>query len=264
MNNPSPKNAHLLRCLSFLRDVQCATATEIIDTPVGAAFFNADFPDKHDLNVYWVHRLDPQVDAKVFIREVERVQEERGLRYRRLILQDKTALEALKPVLQSLAWIHSSNVLMTKDAHGLISAPDKIAVKIVARAQLDDHIFRWYLNEEGLTSDEAAMLLNASRGTEGAVPTLYLAAVLGGKLAGWCEVRILGTTAQLENLGTLREYRRRGVGSALVRHAVNLSYGRGAEVIFLRTDATDNAQHLYARLGFVEVGALHRFMKYVT
>jgi ribosomal protein S18 acetylase RimI-like enzyme len=264
MKDPPRQQANLQRCLTFLRDIQRRSATEILNSPFGVAFFNRNFPDKHDLNVFWIERIAPSSDVGVLIQEVERIQGERELAYRRLIVEERDALEKLSPTLQALAWVYSSNVLMIRDVGAPTSAPGEITVQIVSREQLGDPIYRWYLDEEGLTKHEAMMLMDASRVTEDSVPTLHLAAALGTKVAGWCELRILGQTAQLENVGTRRKYRRRGVGTALVNYAVDVSGREGAEVIFLQTDAADRVQHLYSRLGFLQVGALHRFMKSVV
>ncbi|CAN5660616.1 hypothetical protein BH24ACT26_BH24ACT26_01310 [soil metagenome] len=264
MNNLRPKNPELVRCLSSLRSLHRSSATEIISTPFGEAFFNTDFPDKQDLNVFWVNRMDSHLAAGALIRDVESLQEERGLGYRRLMVEDKGALEVLSPLLQAPAWGHSSNLLMTTTAPGQLPATNEITVQLVTREQLREHMYHWYLGEEGLTDDDATMLIEAGRVTDQAVPTLHLAAVVGTNVAGWCELRIIGQTAQLENLGTLPQFRRRGVATALVNEAINLSYRKRADVIFLQTDSADHAQHLYSRLGFVRVGALHRFLKTVT
>jgi hypothetical protein len=74
------QQANLLRCLNFLRDIQHRTATEVINTPFGVAFFNRDFPDKHDLNVFWTDRLAPQLDAGVLTREVSASKKSETLR----------------------------------------------------------------------------------------------------------------------------------------------------------------------------------------
>jgi N-acetylglutamate synthase-like GNAT family acetyltransferase len=260
MNYLTSENPPLARCLGFLRDVHRRSATEIVHKSFGVGFFNEHFPDKQDLNVFWIDRIDPDLDAHEVIREIDRIQGNRGLQYRRLAVGDQCTLESVISALRDSTWVHSSNLLMTRDTPNPSDPSNEVFVQAVPLEQLKAHMHRWYLAEEGLTEDQAVMLVEASRETQQAVPTLYLAAFIDAKVVGWCELRTLEQTAQVENLGTLPLYRNRGVATALMNEALSLSEQERVEVIFVQTDAVARTQYLFSGLGFEPVGVLHKFL----
>lgn len=54
----------------------------------------------------------------------------------------------------------------------------------------------------------------------------------------------------VEDLYTRPEFRRRGIASSLVRHAVNHAWDRGAKHFVISADPTDAPKDLYRRMGF--------------
>ncbi len=63
------------------------------------------------------------------------------------------------------------------------------------------------------------------------------------------------TWAELENVVVSQEYRGRGVGGRLVRHAMEIAKSAGAYKIHLVSDlATSDAYPFYESLGFVHMG----------
>ena len=69
---------------------------------------------------------------------------------------------------------------------------------------------------------------------------------------GYCELRLRDGVAQIEDVEVLERFRGRGLGRAIVQHA--LDEGRAsADVVFLEALADDWPRELYARLGFVAV-----------
>jgi ribosomal protein S18 acetylase RimI-like enzyme len=75
------------------------------------------------------------------------------------------------------------------------------------------------------------------------------------------DLRVRGSVAEIDTVGTLPEHRNRGYARALVRCAARQARASGADVVFLQADADDWPRDLYARLGFVTVGTtyeLHR------
>ena len=59
-----------------------------------------------------------------------------------------------------------------------------------------------------------------------------------------------GDVAQVEDVGTLEEFRGKGVARNIVLRAVDEARAAGASLVFLFADANDWPQHLYGRLGF--------------
>jgi ribosomal protein S18 acetylase RimI-like enzyme len=63
-----------------------------------------------------------------------------------------------------------------------------------------------------------------------------------------------GTTAQLENVATLRDHRGRGLARAALSMAADAAVTMGHELVFIVADADDWPWRLYKRLGFDPVG----------
>jgi GNAT superfamily N-acetyltransferase len=70
-----------------------------------------------------------------------------------------------------------------------------------------------------------------------------------------------GTVAQVEDVYTVPEERKRGHGRKLVTKAVEVARATGHELVFIVADADDWPRNLYRRIGFEPIGrrwALHR------
>jgi predicted GNAT family acetyltransferase len=63
-----------------------------------------------------------------------------------------------------------------------------------------------------------------------------------------------GATAQVEDVATLRDYRRRGLARATVSAAVDAALEMGHELVFIVADDDDWPKDLYGRLGFDPIG----------
>jgi mycothiol synthase len=82
-------------------------------------------------------------------------------------------------------------------------------------------------------------------------PTLRFLAEYDGEPAGALMCRYRGGVPWIQGLGVLRPWRRRGLGSALLRHAFVVFYARGGREVALNVDADSptGATHLYERAG---------------
>lgn len=63
-----------------------------------------------------------------------------------------------------------------------------------------------------------------------------------------------GTVAQVEDVATLRDYRRRGLARATVSAAIDAALEMGHELVFIVADDDDWPKDLYGRLGFDRIG----------
>ena len=77
----------------------------------------------------------------------------------------------------------------------------------------------------------------------------YLA-YMGGRPVGTSAVLSLGKTGGIFNVGTLKEYRRRGIGTTLTVHALIDSIKEGNTLHTLQTDKGGDAERLYENIGF--------------
>jgi len=88
----------------------------------------------------------------------------------------------------------------------------------------------------------------------------YLAYV-EGKPVGTCALFSLMKTGGIFNVGTLKEYRRRGIGTTLTIHAVRDSINEGNDLHILQTVKGGYAERLYKKIGFVIDHTISYFVK---
>jgi predicted GNAT family acetyltransferase len=117
------------------------------------------------------------------------------------------------------------------------------------------------LNDEVRVIDDAvAQVREKQERADRAVPTTHLAILEEGRVVSYCEVFAIGdAVAQIESVATLPAYRRRGLSRSVVSRALELT--RDRRLVFLEMDPHDWPQQLYAKLGFDEIGRLHRFRR---
>ena len=77
----------------------------------------------------------------------------------------------------------------------------------------------------------------------------YLA-YIDEKPVGTCSLLSLDKSGGIFTVGTLKEYRRRGIGSGLTLHALNDSIKEGNTLHLLYIDKGEYAEHLYRKIGF--------------
>jgi len=108
----------------------------------------------------------------------------------------------------------------------------------------------------------AEMLASFRRVLVEGVGARFFGQRIDGQLAGACELYVQGDVAQVEDVNTLEEFRRRGVARNVVLRAVQEAHAAGASFVFLFADAQDWPRHLYARLGFDEIGQSRLFTRW--
>jgi ribosomal protein S18 acetylase RimI-like enzyme len=85
-------------------------------------------------------------------------------------------------------------------------------------------------------------------------------AVLAGEIVGVLQLTVIpglsrrgARRAQIEAVRIDRRLRRRGLGEALIRHAIDRARSQGCRLVQLTSDKTrDDAHRFYRRLGFVD------------
>ena len=85
---------------------------------------------------------------------------------------------------------------------------------------------------------------------------VYVAvAEYGGEKAGYGEIRNIAGEAQIYNIAIAPEFRREGIGEALLRHMIAKAEEDGCVLVTLEVrGGNDAAMALYHKLGFREVG----------
>ncbi|HEV7193166.1 MAG TPA: ribosomal protein S18-alanine N-acetyltransferase [Jatrophihabitantaceae bacterium] len=83
----------------------------------------------------------------------------------------------------------------------------------------------------------------------------YVAAEVGGELAGWAGVMVIGEEAQILTVGVVPSMRRSGIALALVDELIAAAAQRSATEAFLEVRVDNHAARaLYERKGFAQIG----------
>jgi len=89
----------------------------------------------------------------------------------------------------------------------------------------------------------------------------FFCARVDGEIASMCDLYVRGSTAQIEDVNTLEEFRDRGIARAVVRLAADQALSAGAELVFLHALDNDWPKELYAKLGFDPIGYVWSFVR---
>jgi ribosomal protein S18 acetylase RimI-like enzyme len=234
------------RIEAFRRALQRAAATRVVATSHGTAILADPIPDVYDANYLSVEA--PRASAAELAADAERALEDRH--HRRVIAEDGTP--GLADDFAALDYSLSTHLVLqhTREPDRTV---DTGAVREVSLDELTPARTLATLREPWGDDEIARQLDEAKRLIAAAVPTRFFATVVDGSVAGWCELRVQDGVAQIEDVEVLAELRGRGLGRALVTHALEQGR-RSAEVVFLEALADDWPRELYAKLGFTTVG----------
>ena len=89
----------------------------------------------------------------------------------------------------------------------------------------------------------------------------HFAVLVEGEVVAAADLFSDGRTAQIEDVATLPEHRRRGYGRAVTERALAEAIAEGHEFVFLVADDDDWPKELYRRLGFEPVGCTYAFTR---
>jgi len=191
--------------------------------------------------------------------------------HRRITVADERLGESLAPGFATLGWtVERLTVMVLRGGPGhdrgtrAGDAPAEAgpaAEEVTARALRpllgrllramphvrDEETVRQLLEEGDLTGRVAA--------------TRRFAAPAGGPYAAACRLHLDGGLAEIDDVGTLEDQRRRGLGGAVLEAALGAARAGGRDLVFLLADEHDWPRAWYRRLGFVPVGARWAFTR---
>jgi RimJ/RimL family protein N-acetyltransferase len=231
------------RIRDFLRMVELAAAERQAPTPHGLGLFADSLPSVYDVNYLSV--AEPRgIDPATLAAEAEHVME--PFLHRRLILErsDDTVANGLA----GLGFERSTHIVFAHarepDRHVDASMVREVEFERLAPARAAS-----MAEESWCDADVAAQLNAAKRLVQRAVSVRFFAVFEDDRLTAYCELRSDGRIAQIEDVVVRPAYRGRGLGRAIVQHA--LDEARLAhEIVFLEALADDWPRHLYTKLGF--------------
>ncbi|HEX5470083.1 MAG TPA: GNAT family N-acetyltransferase [Gaiellaceae bacterium] len=246
------------RAAAFEEKMRDAAVERVVETRFGPALFNDTYRDLWMLNVLRVEKAVPAGAAEL-AEEAERVQA--GLPHRRVLVLD-TALGAhVAPGFAERGWKTDRFVFMALKRPSVRAADTAMVTEVDAGAlaELREAIGREQLPD--MTPGALRQLRESSAIFEEPGRARHFAVLVDGRVVSATDLFSDGSTAQVEEVATLPEFRGRGYATAVVQRAVDEALATGHDFVFLTADADDWPKELYRRLGFDEVGMEWAFLK---
>jgi RimJ/RimL family protein N-acetyltransferase/predicted GNAT family acetyltransferase len=230
----------------FRRALELGAAERQVPTTQGVGLFSDSVPNVYDANFFSVD--GPGADPDRIAAETESVMER--YHHRRVVVE--RGGDALAAALMRHGYQLSTHLVLAH-AHEPDRRVDTSMVREVEFERLVPARVATTVAEPWGDHEIAEQLNGAKRLITRAVPTRFFAAIVDGQIASYCELRSDGRTAQIEDVEAVHAYRGRGLGRAIVQHALDEAR-RDHEVVFLEALADDWPRQLYERLGFDVVG----------
>ncbi|MEA2322598.1 MAG: hypothetical protein QOD81_2448 [Solirubrobacteraceae bacterium] len=204
--------------------------------------------------------VEAEVDADQLVAALDDLYP--GFLHRRAFVERADTGERLAEAMRARRWLVERDVYMAlrrprdrEPGAGLAREVDQATISVVEAAATreepygrDEDVVRQLVRQrEALAAavPVSRFFVGADDGVDAAVTTLYSD----------------GTVAQVEDVATLRDHRRRGLARATVSMAIDAAVEMGHELVFIVADATDWPKDLYGRLGFDPVGHAWAFTR---
>ncbi|MBQ4282554.1 MAG: ribosomal protein S18-alanine N-acetyltransferase [Lachnospira sp.] len=89
---------------------------------------------------------------------------------------------------------------------------------------------------------------------------IYLVCEIDGKIAGYCGLWTVMGEGNITNMAVAEEYRKHGIGTALMKAMEMLGQKMDVSIFFLEVrESNVAAQKLYEKMGYREIGRRKRF-----
>ena len=215
---------------------------------LGEAFFHDELPRVWVLNQLSV---DADTDADGLIAALDALYAD--LPHRRAFVERPDVGERLAPALRAAGWLVERDVFMV-----LRRDRDRAALPGLAR-EVDEATIRAVeartIAEEPYGEPAVIEQLLASRSRFGGAGGARYFVAAGDGVDG-CHATLYsdGVVAQIEDVGTLKAMRGRGLARAACSAALDAATEAGHELVFIVADDEDWPKDLYAKLGFDPVG----------
>jgi GNAT superfamily N-acetyltransferase len=211
-----------------------------------------------DLNYLRVDRLPRLARGRRIDAEAERRLGAAGLSHRKVVCEDPDVGVRLAGGLSGLGWRTETLLVMTWGGGPVPAGERDPAVVEASYADLLP-AYRWSASAAPGADDETVAQLVAE--AERVRPAVRLAAHADGEPVSFCRVFAHGGTAEIDDVGTLPNHRRRGLARAVVATAVRWALDTGHDLVFLRADERDWPRDFYARMGFVTAARHYEFRR---
>lgn len=249
----------LTRAFEFERRRLERLSTRLERFEFGVAYLDEEYRQRYHSNFLLADTRLVDASAEALIEGGERILGGAGYEHRLIILRDERQAERIASAFQTLGFSTSREVTMTQRRD-----PDRDAdrpVEEVPFAVVRSLLQEIYGEDPDLPEDIALLFAEQHGKYERVAGARFFATRVDGQLAGSCELYQEGDDAQVEHVGTLKQFRGRGVARSVILRAVQAARETGARHVFIVTDEEDWPRHLYARLGFDQIGRTWEFLR---
>jgi ribosomal protein S18 acetylase RimI-like enzyme len=253
----------LERIHRFERRMQEDVASRYERFDWGTAYFNLDFPLVWDLNFLELDGGGAQsFSADDLVALADEIQAPTGVGHRRIMVDDVALAERLAPRFRELQWMVNRFVFMelrhrsdtgtsTRRAREIDAETHRAAyVRTATEAPYgsEPEVVRQLADQTALIATKSSVRYFGATDDDGTVASI-------------CVIYSDGEIAQIEDVATLKDYRRRGLAVELLTLAIRAAEDAGHDLIFLVADAEDWPKDLYAKLGFEPIGYSYDFVR---
>lgn len=249
------------RIVAFLRKLDAVSAEREAPFRFGTAYFHSELPRVWSRN-YLVADTDlDEASTELLVAESDRLLGGAGLHHGKVEIYDEEAGARFEPGFRELSWEVHRDVLMVAQRE-----PDRpVDLSLAEEVSIDELEPVWTEENRrephGSDEETVRQLVANKRVVMASRDTRFLAARVDGAIAGYCELYSDGGTGQIEAVGTLEEFRNRGLARATVLRALAASRKAGNDLTWLMARDDDWPKELYRKLGFDEVGRAYEFVR---
>jgi ribosomal protein S18 acetylase RimI-like enzyme len=249
------ESGELERIVGFSRSLEERCSERIISSFLATALLCESLPLVWDRNYLRVE--DGGASAGELASLADRVLGGAGLQHRRIFTDSSEIAERLAPQFENLGWKVEWLLVMTHPGPA-----DEETIPLVAEVEIEEMIPFWDEENRRMHPENEELvrqLTEQNRRIAGSIECQYFVRRLEGRIVSGCQLYTRGGTAQVEAVGTLEEYRNRGLASSVIRRAVAAAVSSGHDLVWLLAEEEDWPKALYAKLGFSPAGRFCAF-----
>ena len=251
--------AELERVIAFLRKLDALSAEVATPYRFGTAYLHSEVPRVWSRNYLAADTDLDEASAALLAAESDRILGGAGLRHGKVEVYDEEAGARLDPEFRELGWEVHCDVLMVArrepDRPADLSLAEEVSIEELEPVWAED------TGREPFDAETVRQLVANKWVVMASRDTMLLAARVNGAIASYCELYSHGGVGQIEAVGTLDEFRNRGLARATVSRALATSREAGNDLTFLVAREDDWPKELYRKLGFDKVGRAYEFVR---
>ena len=247
----------IARAWRFEREMQDRCAHSRREFEFGTALYNDELRRVFDSNFVRFERGFDALDGEVVEGCADDLQA--SLSHRKVVIPDADAGARVTAELRERGWRYFT--LVTMAFRGAEEAPGPRPVEEVGAGEL--RAARHRALDDGRRDAEARRQIVAFTELMAEVGPTRLFAARGDRaeIGSFCALFQEDGVAQIDEVTTVEQYRRRGLARAVVVGALRASLEADAELVFLVADEADWPMRWYERLGFEPIGRRYELIR---